>query len=247
MSSLDAFSLELEIRRQVAIDNHAWCYRLYKRANKTETDSATIVLSGVSHSKYRRHFGNWNESEEAVIKSVASGEEQPADRAQAHRFSSITATDPYYTNRTLYGEIAKRPQGFRPTLKRARKSDWAKDGKKQRKKPKTKTKASKKLVDIVVKKESREVALWRDPQQLSDFCNFGRFQSKRIGAFDNCKVYGAGSIVFITRVTATYVHHYHCPKVVLEFDTSKLHRDQTQSNTTKLLLSNPWDRIHESW
>ena len=240
MDSQAASSLELEIRRQTAIDNYAWARRTFRRSNKTESDSLKIVLGGISHSKYRRHFGHWDAVDQPLLKHIPSGEQLGvADRAQAHRHIARAKKDPYFVNRDFGGRVISRRK-----RKRGPSSAWGRRLPKRKDTSKTKKPVAK---DTIIWREEREVALWRNPEQLIRWLDFGRFQTSRFGAFDNCKVYGAGSIVFVCRVKASYVHHWHCPKVVLEFDTAKLARDQTKNNINKLLLHNPWDREEEFW
>lgn len=226
--------LELEIRRQVAINNHAWCLRIFRRVNRDPTTKIRITFEGVSHASFRRHFGDWPLESTATL--APQRNQGTADRAQAHHFASLpcwssSKKDPYFVNRTLSGAL-KPKKKRRKLVNRGGQSavySFNYTG------PRT---------DVIVKKETRSVSIdTNTTDKLLSWLDFRRFQSKHHGGAANLKLYQGGTKAFVTGVKVTYKHHWHAPKVVCEIDTAKLF--QSPKDPEQYIVGLPWDRTEE--
>jgi len=227
MPTSAAGELELEIRRQQAIESYAWARRIFRRATRTETEGFRIEIDGLSHSQFRRHFGSWSEVKQ-TFKKIELSKQEIADRAQAHRFApSIDPlkSDPFFVNRRALAGFGHQPVKKR---RKVRKSRGSKDYR------------FNETTEVVIVKEERELNVGT---QLDYWLDFGRFQTSKTGAAFNFKVFRSGTFVVVTKVKAVYKHHWHCPKVTLYCDTVKLSQDPQNKNKFNLHL--PWDRNNE--
>lgn len=224
-----ALDLELEIRRQQAVANYAWARRIFRRLNRDPQTDIRLILEGVSHSSFRRHFGKWGLVEEPRIR--IQQDHNIAARAQAHRFQQYgkSEADPYFVNRDLRGQLKPKKKKRKAQSRNGLSADYRFNDCTPR--------------EVTVLKEVREVSLGPKSSEIQQFCDFRRFQTKRHGAGAFIKVYSAGTIAFISRIRVTYQHHDHCPKVVLVFDTAKL--VQRPLEPEKIKPRFPWDRSED--